>query len=225
MSAPKLTEDNRPIPNLKGGPRTQAGKRKSSLNALRHGLTGQTILLPAEDEQIYLTFTNEYFQALNPEGTLERQFAQTAADAQWRLNRIKSLEDAMLALPLTESEGDLLQNALAQAQTFIDNSRAFANLSIYEHRLHRAQEKALRQLQDVQTTRKTNHNTAMEEAILLKRFDEMEQRTFNPAAYGFVFSTAEITRAQHRQDRLGAARVAQTQAFNRFKTPEFRRAA
>ena len=225
MPAPKPTEKNRQTPNPNGGPRTQAGKQKSRLNALRHGLTGQTILLPGEDEQIYLTFTKEYFEALNPEGTLERQLAQTAADTQWRLNRIKSLEDAMLALPLAQSEGDPVADILAQAQTFIDNSRAFANLSIYEHRLHRAQEKALRQLQDLQTTRETNHKSAMEEAILLKRFDEMEQRTFNPAAYGFVFSTAEITLAQRRQERLAAARIAQTQHFNRSKTPELRRAA
>ena len=31
------------------GPKTEAGKQKSSLNALRHGLTGQTVVMPAED--------------------------------------------------------------------------------------------------------------------------------------------------------------------------------
>ena len=31
------------------GPRTEAGKKRSSLNALRHGLTGQVVILPRED--------------------------------------------------------------------------------------------------------------------------------------------------------------------------------
>jgi hypothetical protein len=35
------------------GPRTAAGKQRSSLNALRHGLTGHTIVLPTEDHSAY----------------------------------------------------------------------------------------------------------------------------------------------------------------------------
>ena len=35
------------------GPRTEAGKAVSSQNALKHGLTAQTVLLPGEDEAAY----------------------------------------------------------------------------------------------------------------------------------------------------------------------------
>ena len=35
------------------GPKTEAGKPRSCLNALRHGLTGHTIILPAEDLEAY----------------------------------------------------------------------------------------------------------------------------------------------------------------------------
>jgi hypothetical protein len=33
------------------GPKTKTGKQRSSLNALRHGLTGQIIVLPVEDRE------------------------------------------------------------------------------------------------------------------------------------------------------------------------------
>jgi hypothetical protein len=35
------------------GPRTPAGKQRSSLNALRHGLTGHIVVLPTEDQAAY----------------------------------------------------------------------------------------------------------------------------------------------------------------------------
>jgi hypothetical protein len=59
------------------GPRTDEGKRKSALNATRHGLTGRTIVMPYEDMEAYHTFCKELFEDLAPETPLERQYAQT----------------------------------------------------------------------------------------------------------------------------------------------------
>ena len=78
------------------GPRTAEGKARSSTNALRHGLTGRVIVLPSEDMDAYRAFCAELMADLAPETPLERQYAQTFCDTQWRLNRARSLEDSML---------------------------------------------------------------------------------------------------------------------------------
>src|SRR5580692_8872102 len=80
------------------GPRTPEGKAISSHNATRHGLTGRVVVLPSEDLNVYNTFCKDLMASLAPETPLERQYAQTFCDTQWRLNRARSYEDAMLAL-------------------------------------------------------------------------------------------------------------------------------
>ena len=80
------------------GPRTPEGKAIASHNALRHGLTGRVVVLPTEDMNAYRAFCKELMADLAPETALERQYAQTFCDTQWRLNRARSYEDSMLAL-------------------------------------------------------------------------------------------------------------------------------
>jgi hypothetical protein len=64
--------------------RTQEGKARSSMNALRHGLTARVVVLPTEDMAAYNAFSKEIVDSLDPQTPVERQFAQTVADNQWR---------------------------------------------------------------------------------------------------------------------------------------------
>src|SRR6185295_7354718 len=84
------------------GPRTDAGKKRSSLNALRHGLTGQVVVLPHEDIAAYKAFTAEIIATFEPDNAHERQLAQLYADTHWRINRAGAIEDNMLALGIME---------------------------------------------------------------------------------------------------------------------------
>src|SRR5208337_2773263 len=89
------------------GPRTETGKQRSSLNALRHGLTGQTVVLPSEDLAAYQAFTKRFFDDLQPRGMVEEQLVQTLADASWRLNRARAIETNLLTLGQVEAEGGI----------------------------------------------------------------------------------------------------------------------
>src|ERR1019366_1586749 len=76
------------------GPRTEAGKKRSSLNALRHNLTGQIIIIMTEEGmQAYKKFTQGFHDDLQPKGALETQLVQTMADCSWRLNRCRANEN------------------------------------------------------------------------------------------------------------------------------------
>src|ERR1700686_3968730 len=106
------------------GPASPKGRVRSSLNALRHGLTARVVVLPTEDMAAYPAFSKQIVDSLDPQTPVERQFAQTVADNQWRINRIRSIEDGMLADAHFGNAGDFNAEHADIHSTFT-NSRAF----------------------------------------------------------------------------------------------------
>ena len=135
------------------------GKRQASLNAMRHGITGCVVVLPSEDLNAYQAFCTELMKHLAPQGALEKQYAQTFCDTQWRLNRIRAIEDSMLSLGVFEQAGAIdpghpqIHAALTSARVFRENSNVFVNLSLCERRLQRTLNESLRRLQQLQALR------------------------------------------------------------------------
>lgn len=190
-------ESNRRNAQLSTGPRTPIGKRTSSLNALRHGLTARVVVLPTEDLAAYKQFSEEFLVDLAPETFAERQCAQTIIDTQWRLNRVRSLEDAMLGLGHFDRESQIdpgnpeMHAALTAAAVYREHSQAFANLSMHEQRLHRILREASKSLEEMKAKRiaaSAPHN--------LNKTQELPAVTNSPdpapASSGFVFSSEEI---------------------------------
>src|SRR5271157_5891224 len=124
--------------NPSTGPRTPEGKQRTRLNALRHGLTGQTVVLPTEDLQAYKTFCDDFVVHYAPVGPVERQLVQTIADTSWRLNRISAMEHSSLSiaaaqkLDQVDATDNPLAEAVAQSLAFQEQSERLAKLSLYE---------------------------------------------------------------------------------------------
>jgi hypothetical protein len=68
------------------GPRTESGKQRSSLNALSHGLTAHTAVLPTEDPDAYQCHIQQFLTSA------ETQLVHEITNTAWRLNRIPLLE-------------------------------------------------------------------------------------------------------------------------------------
>jgi hypothetical protein len=79
------------------GPRTQAGKQRSSQNALRHSLTSRTAVLPTEDQAVYEQHRRHFRDEYQPANATETQLVQQLADTSCRLNRIPLIETDLIA--------------------------------------------------------------------------------------------------------------------------------
>ena len=87
-------EVNRTNSRKSTGPRTEAGKAKSKLNGLKHGLRAETLVLPGEDPEALEHRRDAWTEELDPRTELERYFVRSAVEASWRLDRVRRAETA-----------------------------------------------------------------------------------------------------------------------------------
>src|ERR1700693_1737746 len=90
-------EVNRSNAQHSTGPRTETGKQRSSLNALTHGLTARTAVLPTEDPAAYEQHRRQFLAEYDPKTGTETQLVYELADTSWRLNRVPLLEADVLS--------------------------------------------------------------------------------------------------------------------------------
>jgi hypothetical protein len=180
------------------GPKTPEGKRRSSLNALRHGLTGQTVVLPGENvshfEDLFLAFQ----QDLKPFGQLEKQLVQTIAETQWRINRVASIESNLIALGVHEyaetidTEDPIIHSALVQAKAVRAEMAQIAMLGLHQTRLTKILHQTLAQLKQAQTTRKEQEEKAFRQAAKIYNLKQELEEPWQPSDDGFEFSTERL---------------------------------
>jgi len=176
------------------GPKTAAGRAVSSLNALKTGLTGVTVLLPSDDAPAYQAHILSYEKQFKPVGPEECALAQSVADIRWRLNRIPALEFALITIGHNElartdenfNRPDLtpvLEMEIRRAYL-----KDFRNLHIQESRLARRREKEMAELRAIQAERKAQEETDLNNAMKLFQGCAAVKKPFNLAANGFEFS-------------------------------------
>jgi hypothetical protein len=182
------------------GPRSDAGKQRSALNALTHGLTAGTAVLPSEDLAAYQNHCQQFRDEYQPKTHTETQIVQELADSSWRLNRIPLLEADLLARaanPPTEEA--------AIAFDIVDAHKAIATLSMHGHRLSRQFHKALEQLRQIQFDRRERERRDLRDAASVLEFHKHKGLPYDPAEDGFVFSKPEIEAFASRTKRLNEA--------------------
>jgi hypothetical protein len=104
MSSFKQIEANRRNALKSTGPTTPEGKRRSRSNALRHGLTGETVIAVLEDPDDYQAFEAAVISDYDAESAVERELVLRLASVLWRLRRATGIESGLFESVIEDSQ-------------------------------------------------------------------------------------------------------------------------
>ena len=102
MSSLKQIEANRRNALKSTGPTTQEGKARSRCNAVRHGLTAETVIDGIEDAEDYQAFEAAVIADYDAESAVERELVLRLASVLWRLRRATGIETAIFESVATD---------------------------------------------------------------------------------------------------------------------------
>jgi hypothetical protein len=130
MTSFRQIEANRRNALRSTGPKTEDGKQRSRQNAVRHGLTAETLVVALEDIEDYQAFEAAIIADYDARTAVERELVLRLASLLWRIRRATAIET------------DLLQ---IQAEILSDRRRyALQVANDSEPKLHSADYRALR---------------------------------------------------------------------------------
>ena len=183
---------------LSTGPKTAEGKANSSRNAVTTALTGRTVLLSSDDEEIYNRHLAGYDKKFKPLTEAECALVQSIADTDWRLNRIPHLLMALYSKgreDFAEAFLDLkggARDVRVELETYLKYEKQFRNLNLQESRLHRRRTVDVAELRTMQKERDAQRKIDLDVASKLYLAAQKDGQSYDPADHGFEFSTADI---------------------------------
>jgi len=137
------------------GPVTNQGKQNSSRNALKHGLTAESAVLPGESEQDFAELLQSHQDTYRPANALEKDLVETMALARWRLRRMAALETSLLETGLALSQEDIddqfddVSDQSRLAFAFEKQTKSLSLLIRYEASLTRLHDRTYKHLKEL----------------------------------------------------------------------------
>ena len=214
MSSQAQIDANRQNAQKSTGPRSDAGKIIASQNAITHGFTGTALMLTPTEKKHFETFREGQLKHYDPKTPAEEAAALSAIQTKFRIGQIQTTESGMYALgraEFSEQFSHLPEEEAApliRAVTYRAYAKQLDRLHRYENRLTRQYEKEIAQLEEMQAARKALEAEKESEMIRLHTYHKKSGKTWNPAEFGFVLSTAEIEARIERRKMLEEAAAA-----------------
>ena len=127
MGTDAQNEANRRNAQESTGPRTAHGKSVSRMNALKHGLTAISVVIPGEDPAEFETLRSAIRDVLRPVGWRESEIVERVTAYIWRLRRTFRAEGGIYLVQQAKVE---LQSAQRKIQKLEDDSSILRDFDI-----------------------------------------------------------------------------------------------
>ena len=98
MASERQIAANRRNAGRSTGPRTRDGKLRSSQNAVRHGLSAETVVTALEDPGEYQALESTLMDDYGPQTEMDRQLVARLASLVWRLRRATLIETELFGI-------------------------------------------------------------------------------------------------------------------------------
>src|SRR5881227_3974301 len=95
MTTFKQIEANRRNALRSAGPTSAEGKQRSRCNAVRHGLTAETVIGALEDAEDYKAFQAAVMADYDAQSAVERELVLRLASLLWRIRRATIMETGL----------------------------------------------------------------------------------------------------------------------------------
>jgi hypothetical protein len=105
MSSFRQIEANRRNAAKSTGPITEEGKQRSRCNAVRHGLTAETVIGALEDAEDYKAFEAAIIADYDAQSAVERELVLRLASLLWRLRRATTMETGLFEIQADYQRG------------------------------------------------------------------------------------------------------------------------
>src|SRR5262245_34450591 len=121
MASKRQHEANRLNARRSSGPRTQEGKGRARMNALRHGLTAKNIVIGDEDPKEFEDLRATLEHDLQPKTALEGELLERLAGLLWRLRRVPAIEAAIVNARQEATYSRVSENLAADKSRRLEN--------------------------------------------------------------------------------------------------------
>ena len=158
MSSDRRIRSSRANGALSRGPKTEAGKNRSRLNGVKHGIYAKSLVLGNESPHILAKLRDDYHQFLQPTNPVERDLIDEMIISKWLCRRAWTLETSSVNYKMEEQMDQVaarhvklpehFRTALAHRDLF-DNSHALNHIQRAQARNSRMYHRALKQLIDL----------------------------------------------------------------------------
>ncbi len=193
------------------GPNTTNGTARSKLNAVKHGLSAQTVLLPNEDALAYKGLCQKYRAHYRPADFAEETVVQQIADTAWRLGRCFALSENVYSTGHLTGDGNMLMGdpllhaAVTAPRVLRNNIPSLEAVSRATSRLDRTLKSAMEHLAAIQKDRRAREQHDLEIAAATRKHFKTLNKPFIPLELGFVMTVQAIDTYIDRQRSIKAA--------------------